>query len=547
MSGKKFKRFFKNIDAKVSSITVFVLLIFTALSVVFVMLPNNDFVASAAYTDFSNHKLITINHSYVDSTLTNFPVWVYNVSDDFKDTGNGGSIQPDGDDIAFFSFDNNTQYAHEIEVYDGSTGTIGVWVNVTSVSSSADTSFWVYYGDVDGSNQEDVSGTWNGNYVWVCHFMYGNATHIFDSLGHNNGTVAGSLNYNQSGAGGGYSIEFDTPGTTFANFTTAVAGSGTYDIFRTTATWEVIFKPNAYDASARSFMNADYGGSNTNDATLRMQTDLGMDFRLGGADTNPVDVPILAGGSFHTIWYYVSATWSDTDDNQSAYLNGTRTGSDTCDATYFGNENKGLSFPNSGDAAYSLDCFIDEARISSIRLSEDWMSATYETILNPDTFLTFGVEVGGGTSSVFTLNGLSSNNITWSGTADSSVWSNATGGAGGTLNITMVVNDTDNITEVRIYCDDLDVSINASNITLYVSSDNSSFGTLGSFSDGGSNISINETEWNDGTMGTNIFSGNGLTNDTFFIYARFVLAIPSGVDANTYSQSDWKVWFKAES
>jgi hypothetical protein len=189
----------------------------------------------------------------------------------------------------------------------------------------------------------------------------------------------------------------------------------------------------------------------------------------------------------------------------------------------------------------TYDGKIDEVRVSDINRNLSWTNASFDTMSQPENFLTFSTQEEPEVPSSFSIKGLdgSDYNITWTGTVTTTVWSNATQ-PGGTLELNMTVNSSDNVTEIRVYCDDLDASILASNITLYVSSDNSSFGSLGAFTDGGSNLSINTSTWNDGTMGTNPFDGAGLTDTTTSIYMRFLLVL--GNDAGTYTQSDWKIY-----
>jgi len=149
--------------------------------------------------------------------------------------------------------------------------------------------------------------------------------------------------------------------------------------------------------------------------------------------------------------------------------------------------------------------------------------------------------------SVFTVYGLSNpnvptnyGNVTWVGYNDTSTWSNCTE-PGGTLELNMTINSTNNITEIRVWLDDLD-EIGASNITLYTSSDNSSYGSSGAFLNEGSNISINKSTWNAGTMGSNPFLGVGLTSTNTSVYFRFLLDIPASATNGTHSQSDWKIY-----
>ncbi|GAH12560.1 unnamed protein product, partial [marine sediment metagenome] len=147
-------------------------------------------------------------------------------------------------------------------------------------------------------------------------------------------------------------------------------------------------------------------------------------------------------------------------------------------------------------------------------------------------------------ASTYQINGLegADKNITWTGIAGETVWSNATVGDGGTMDNYMVINTTDNVTEIWVYCDDLDAGITASNISMEVSSDGTTWsGNTVSFSDGGSNITINNSQWaNLWCNGANPFSGDGLTDKTAHIYCRFKLSIPGGAGTGTYSQDDWK-------
>ena len=61
--------------------------------------------------NWSYSKKIIIHHEYVESDQTNFPVLIYNSSDNDL----AGYAQADGDDILFVDRWNSTQYDHEIE------------------------------------------------------------------------------------------------------------------------------------------------------------------------------------------------------------------------------------------------------------------------------------------------------------------------------------------------------------------------------------------------------------------------------------------------
>jgi len=141
-------------------------------------------------------------------------------------------------------------------------------------------------------------------------------------------------------------------------------------------------------------------------------------------------------------------------------------------------------------------------------------------------------------------NSLTSGRITWSGSPGDTVWCNSSGDGYETLNLTIIdgsgSSDT-NVTEIRVYIDNLNDSgtdINANNIKLYASVDNTTFHDFGSFPTNGGNITLNATTW---TWADDPFPITG--DDT--IYMRFQLSIPSGQAIDTYwsaSATSWKIY-----
>lgn len=112
-------------------------------------------------------KKITIDHDKVAGDLSYFPVLISLISDD--DLANGSKCQNDGDDIVFTDVSGVKLY-HEIECFANDTGELVCWVNVTNLSSSNHTLIYMYYGNNICSSQEDIAGTWDDDYVIVCHF-----------------------------------------------------------------------------------------------------------------------------------------------------------------------------------------------------------------------------------------------------------------------------------------------------------------------------------------------------------------------------------------
>jgi len=167
-----------------------------------------------SYTDFTYYKSITISNSFIAKHLNGFPVLLMNTSDDFKSVFNGGHLQDDGDDIEFWSADNSTEFPYEVELYDNSTGEIVIWVNVSSISPSTDTHFWMYYGNETCGSNQNASSVWDENYVAVYHMNGTTATDIYDSTGNGHSVSSEYGNYlqYQKTENIGYSVYF--PNTT---------------------------------------------------------------------------------------------------------------------------------------------------------------------------------------------------------------------------------------------------------------------------------------------------------------------------------------------
>ena len=97
----------------------------------------------AAWYDSSwaYRRELTIDHTRVTSYLTDFPVLVSLPYDGAL----ASHARPNGKDILFTASDGITKLNHEIEMFNGGTGTLVAWVKVPSLSSSADTRMFMYY------------------------------------------------------------------------------------------------------------------------------------------------------------------------------------------------------------------------------------------------------------------------------------------------------------------------------------------------------------------------------------------------------------------
>ena len=145
--------------------------------------------------DWFYRKAITINHSQVasSSSLIHFPVLI-----NITDSDLAAHAQNDGDDFVFTDIFGN-RLNHEIEFYNSTNGNLVCWVNVTSLSADADTIIYMYYGNYDCVNQENIEGVWDSNYRMVHHLEETNGIHYDSTIHNNDGTPYNGVNQNAIG------------------------------------------------------------------------------------------------------------------------------------------------------------------------------------------------------------------------------------------------------------------------------------------------------------------------------------------------------------
>lgn len=134
-------------------------------------------------------KEITISRTNVDSTLSNFPLLVKIAAD----TDIGAHAKSNGYDLRFTLID-GTSLSYERERFSirAGSGSGVFWVKVPSISSSANTTIYLYYGKSDATDGEDAASVWDANFAGVWHLPNGATLGTLGSTSNDNdGTVSG--------------------------------------------------------------------------------------------------------------------------------------------------------------------------------------------------------------------------------------------------------------------------------------------------------------------------------------------------------------------
>jgi len=333
--------------------------------------------------DWINRRQITIESDFIDENLVNFPILVV------IDNSTGEYDLDGGDSIRFIANDDVTQYNYCIETFNA-TGKTYCWVNVTSISSTNDTTFWLYYNNSAATDNQNPHDVWDDNFIAVFHMneSIGSTMIKDDTINNNNFIDEATAEYESIGKIG-YGIGGNDVDIAFVNTTMDLTGLSELTI----EFWlqigagveeqEFLFS-SRYGLTDNDIRYSFYGGSTgANDAGFVCQFDDGVE---DGCINRVYTMPIGA-------WYYTASVFSNTLGNQVLYMNTSEVCSDPSVNFYF----TGLSnYHTIGRRTVSLphhyEGILDEFRLSSVARSAGWLSATFHTSNQTNGFLTIGAE-----------------------------------------------------------------------------------------------------------------------------------------------------------
>jgi hypothetical protein len=282
------------------------------------------------------------------------------------------------------------QLYHEIESFAGSSGKLVAWVNMPYLSSDNDVVFYMYYGNPNCASQENPEKVWDSNYKMVQHIKEGGTGIRYDStLNANDGTPVG--------------YEGDEGTTGIADGADHLDGINDYinfgDVDTNIYTCTVWIKPDTTITKNTVVKSLwDHGSSNDYICALGDSTSLLTDETIclhrGAGDyrTGVINVDI-SSTKFHMITY----TWRADISRYDIYFDGIKQevvpgGKGhvplmSSPATLLGHEY--------GTGAYYLNGIVDEARISSIARSAEWIKTEYNTMNDSSSFFNVGPEETG--------------------------------------------------------------------------------------------------------------------------------------------------------
>ena len=323
-------------------------------------------------------KALTIDNTKVPSTQSNFPVLVSVTDTDLRDDAQGS-----GNDILFTAADGVTKLSHEIESYNGGTGTLAAWVKVTSLSGSADTVIYMYYGNGSVGNQEYPTDVWSNGYEAVYHLH----DDFFDSTANHHATNSGSVDTIGQIADG-------------QNFTPASEiQAGSWSVSGSAITVQSWLYPDDFDQDDPRIMSKATAGGTQDHVYMLGLGGSGERYVRGRIKTGTSDtsgtttLESSTNPAVVSTWQLVTLTYDGS--NMRLYRNGSQVAStgksgnlrvnswDIAIGNNPGNSNTGWA---------SLDGKLDEVRVSSAARSADWLTTEYNNQYSPSTFFGVGTE-----------------------------------------------------------------------------------------------------------------------------------------------------------
>ena len=328
---------------------------------------------------------VTIDSTKVSADLTDFPVYV-----DLSDLGTDffSNVKTDGSDIRVTKDDGTTEVPREVVAIDtgSSTGELHFKADGT-LSSSTDTIFYIYYGNASAT-EPAVTATYGRNNVWV---DYDNvyhlneeptsATAIIDSTGNYDSTVidgtmtASDLVTVQVGNG----LDFDGSNDRIR------AGSSNILNNITCQAWA------RYDGGSQGLFFAQDGQGTNNRKWYMQATSSAFYVNVFESSSPLVRKNYNVATSANTLQMY---HFTYTVDTLKLYINGSlTTPTKTFDPTLTSLENTTIDTSIGTNLASNWwDGVIDEARISSVVRSDDWISTEYNNQNSASTFYSAGTQ-----------------------------------------------------------------------------------------------------------------------------------------------------------
>jgi RHS repeat-associated protein len=352
-----------------------------------------------AASGYSYERSIVIDHTKVPNTdQTDFP-FLFNTTDPtFKTTAIGGHVSnSNGYDIIFSTDPGGlTKLDHELEQYDPVHGQVTAWIRIPTLSHTADTILYVFYGNASvKASQQNRTGVWDSNNTAVYHLANVGASLAADSTANGNNApvtslaaATGQIDGAADGAAGfnGASSYLQIPAATFSSYPTS--GSTTAGFSASFGTW---FKT----ASAGVILGQTDGtepGGNPGGWQPALFIDTAGRLRASIFSHGSMDDQIAPATTYNdNNWHFAVDTYAN--GTEELYVDGQFAGSQQVAEfgynsayAYFVGTGETAGWPAANGSWLYFSGALDEVTVSNIARSADWVQTEYTNQSSPSTF-----------------------------------------------------------------------------------------------------------------------------------------------------------------
>jgi hypothetical protein len=337
-------------------------------------------------------KKITVQNTYIDSNLTDFPTYIFiNADGDFHEA------RSDGYDIRFTQSDGQTLLKYERLTWSGGGGsgaTARFWVKIPSLLASGTNEIYVYYGKSDATDGEDATNVWDSNFKAVYHMNDLTTSTIKDSTATpSNGTKSAANEPVESTGRINKAQDFDGAD----DYIDCGSASKLDDIFDGGGSISCWYAPDSYgEGGYGGYMVVKHGGGDgflfyvvenrTRILGYYQETD-------GGSDGEWSIVDSITWGT----WHHVAVVY-DADDAPNndplLYLDGssrTVTQHRAPAGTRASDAGRSLNLGGEG-TAQNYEGDLEEIRLSTNMRSAEWLKFEYYNVNESDNELTWASE-----------------------------------------------------------------------------------------------------------------------------------------------------------
>ena len=324
-------------------------------------------------SEYAYRMRITFTNFVGRGTLTNFPVLIrFNTDDNFY----AGFSSTNGYDLRFDMPDSDGALNHDIDTWN-TTGESFVWVQMTNFTQNS--VLWAYWGNEDAEQPASATNgaTWSGDYIAVWHM---NETNTVDAANNakegrtagvlsvsTNATIGSSLSYS---GGNGNGVLVTNEAGLFSRDGMAPFTASAWMKAPTISEWSRLI---------------DQGLNGTDGWALALHRD-NFTATLGARAGRPQaeSTTVLNDNA----WHHVVGTYDGS--NLRIFIDGELEDTTaSAEGPNVGSTELGLGAnPTGGESFVGL---LDEARVSSVARSTNWVWASYQNQgTNHFSFVTYG-------------------------------------------------------------------------------------------------------------------------------------------------------------